>query len=325
VAGRVAIVMGALLVAGPAAADAQEPRVVAPGTVAGGVEVGGMTVEDATAKLDAELGPRTRRRVTVKVAGRAFSLSSQRARVRFDAARTAERAFYRGRAGEDHVPLAIEHSGKAVAGFVANVAARVGRPARNASVRITVTRIIRRRARNGLGVNQARLAKRLSFVLDHPTATRTLRARRRGVRPAVSGRDLLRRYATIVTVHRRGYRLRLFKGLRRAASFGIAVGRAGLETPTGLFRITSKQVNPPWHVPNRPWAGGLAGQTIPGGAPGNPLRARWLGIVDGVGIHGTSEEWSIGSRASHGCIRMRVRDVVRLYRRVPMGTPVLIR
>jgi lipoprotein-anchoring transpeptidase ErfK/SrfK len=44
-----------------------------------------------------------------------------------------------------------------------------------------------------------------------------------------------------------------------------------------------------------------------------------------VGIHGTAEEWSIGSRASHGCIRMRVSDVIELYRRVPVGTPVLIR
>ena len=69
----------------------------------------------------------------------------------------------------------------------------------------------------------------------------------------------------------------------------------------------------------------LAGKTTPGGAPSNPLRARWMGIVNGVGIHGTSEAGSIGSRASHGCIRMRVADVIDLYPRVPVGTPVLIR
>ena len=50
-----------------------------------------------------------------------------------------------------------------------------------------------------------------------------------------------------------------------------------------------------------------------------------MGIVSGVGIHGTSQEYSIGSRASHGCIRMRVADVIDLYPRVPVGTPVLIR
>ena len=50
-----------------------------------------------------------------------------------------------------------------------------------------------------------------------------------------------------------------------------------------------------------------------------------MGITNGVGIHGTSQEWSIGTRASHGCIRMRVADVIDLYPRVPVGTPVLIR
>jgi lipoprotein-anchoring transpeptidase ErfK/SrfK len=49
-----------------------------------------------------------------------------------------------------------------------------------------------------------------------------------------------------------------------------------------------------------------------------------MGITDGVGIHGTGEDASIGTRASHGCIRMHVGDVVALYKRVPVGTPVLI-
>jgi lipoprotein-anchoring transpeptidase ErfK/SrfK len=50
-----------------------------------------------------------------------------------------------------------------------------------------------------------------------------------------------------------------------------------------------------------------------------------MGLADGVGIHGTSEDWSIGSDASHGCIRMHVWDVKELYARVSVGTPVLIR
>jgi lipoprotein-anchoring transpeptidase ErfK/SrfK len=49
-----------------------------------------------------------------------------------------------------------------------------------------------------------------------------------------------------------------------------------------------------------------------------------MGIVNGVGIHGTAESGSIGTRASHGCVRMRVPDVIDLYPRVPIGTPVLI-
>ncbi len=73
-------------------------------------------------------------------------------------------------------------------------------------------------------------------------------------------------------------------------------------------------------MPNSPWAGDLAGTVIPGGAPNNPIRARWLGIYDGVGVHGTEARGSIGSNASHGCIRMLVEDVEKLYDEVPVGT-----
>ena len=74
-------------------------------------------------------------------------------------------------------------------------------------------------------------------------------------------------------------------------------------------------------MPQQCVAGSLAGQVIPGGAANNPLRARWLGIANGVGIHGTAEDWSIGTRASHGCIRMHVADVIDLYRRVRSARP----
>jgi len=106
--------------------------------------------------------------------------------------------------------------------------------------------------------------------------------------------------------------------------YGVAVGQPQYPTPRGRFSITSKQVNPVWSVPNSPWAGELAGTTVTGGSASNPLKARWMGIAGGVGIHGTGEDGSIGSRASHGCIRMHVSDVIALYQRVPVGTPVLI-
>ena len=65
------------------------------------------------------------------------------------------------------------------------------------------------------------------------------------------------------------------------------------------------------------------GERIPPG-PENPIKARWLGIEDGVGIHGTDETGSIGRRASHGCIRMLIPQVKELYATVPVGTPVYI-
>ena len=82
-------------------------------------------------------------------------------------------------------------------------------------------------------------------------------------------------------------------------------------------------MNPSWQVPNSSWAGSLAGRTIPPG-PDDPLKARWLGIFAGAGIHGTEELGSLGSAASHGCIRMSIPDVIQLYPQVPVGAPIYI-
>ena len=108
------------------------------------------------------------------------------------------------------------------------------------------------------------------------------------MRPAITHAGLARRNRTIVTIDRGGFRLRLFKRLRYDRSYPIAVGAAGFDTPSGLFRISDRRVNPSWTAPNRPWAGSYAGRTVPGGAPDNPLKARWLGVTGSVGIHGTA-------------------------------------
>ncbi len=76
-------------------------------------------------------------------------------------------------------------------------------------------------------------------------------------------------------------------------------------------------------MPNSPWAGKLAGKVIPPG-PDDPIKARWMGIFDGAGIHGTDEIGSLGSAASHGCVRMAIPDVEALYDQVDVGTPVFI-
>ena len=111
--------------------------------------------------------------------------------------------------------------------------------------------------------------------------------------------------------------------MRLAKTYLIAVGRAGLETPAGLYDINDKQIDPSWHVPNSSWAGSLAGQVIPPG-PDDPLKARWLGFWNGSGIHGTDSVWSLGTAASHGCIRMSIPDVEELYPQVPLHTPIYI-
>jgi len=105
-------------------------------------------------------------------------------------------------------------------------------------------------------------------------------------------------------------------------SYRVAVGQPRYPTPTGNFRIINKAKNPTWSPPPSPWADGL--EPVPPG-PDNPLGTRWMGLsARHVGIHGTYASGSIGTAASHGCIRMHISDVEALFDLVYVGTPVSI-
>ena len=287
--------------------------------------MGGLSVSEATTVLEQRLGKGLRSPVQVRVGSYRTRLGMRTLRLKFAPDRTARRAYRSGLKGELEVAPFVTYRRSAVRAFVAQVGRRLFVAPRNARLRITVRRMIRRKGRNGSALVQWRLRRAINRAVVDPLRSRRVEGRRRRVRPAITHAGLARRNRTIVTIDRGGFRLRLFKRLRYDRSYPIAVGAAGFDTPSGLFRIINKRVNPAWTAPNRPWAGSYAGRTVPGGAPDNPLRARWLGVTGSVGIHGTSESWSIGSRASHGCIRMHVSDVIDLYPRVPYGTPVLIR
>ena len=179
-------------------------------------------------------------------------------------------------------------------------------------------------ARDGLQLQQAALRRKLEETLVTPATRHTVKAKTKPTKPKVTTTEVDKKYGTALVVNRSDYTLKLYKNLKLVKTYGVAVGQQGLETPAGLYNIQDKQVDPVWNVPNSAWAGSLAGTTVPGGTPQNPLKARWMGIYNGAGIHGTSDDGSIGSAASHGCIRMHVPDVIDRYDRVPVGAPVYI-
>jgi len=163
----------------------------------------------------------------------------------------------------------------------------------------------------------------VELAAHHTGRRRVVELPTRVVHPDVSTTDLAKQYPAFITIDRSTFTLRLFRDLRFYKSYRIAVGRQGLETPAGEYEINDRQVNPSWHVPNSPWAGSLAGQIIPPG-PADPIKARWLGFYNGAGIHGTDDIGSLGTAASHGCIRMSIPDVEQLYPQVPLHTPIYV-
>lgn len=116
--------------------------------------------------------------------------------------------------------------------------------------------------------------------------------------------------------------LRLYRDGKVFKSYKVAVGQPAYPTPTGTYKVVNKQVDPTWMPPSSPWAKGLG--PIPPG-PGNPLGTRWIGTsAPAVGIHGTYADYSVGTAASHGCMRMHIKDVEELYTHVSVGMPVII-
>lgn len=97
--------------------------------------------------------------------------------------------------------------------------------------------------------------------------------------------------------------------------YAVAVGKESTPSPTGTFTIRDRVTDPTYYH---------AGEVIPPG-PGNPVGTRWIGLNKaGYGIHGTNEPRSVGKAASHGCIRMRRRDLEQLFAQVRAGDVVEI-
>jgi lipoprotein-anchoring transpeptidase ErfK/SrfK len=194
----------------------------------------------------------------------------------------------------------------------------------DATVSVAGGNIDRKPSREGRAVLANRLRRDVMNAMTGAHANRDLRIRTRKVKPKVTSDDLGERYPAVLIVNRDAFRLTLYKNLKPAKTYRIAVGQAGMDTPAGEYKIENKAENPAWHVPDSDWAGELRGKIIPPDDPRNPIEARWMAIYNGAGIHGTEAIASLGTRASHGCVRMAIPDVIELYDQVPVGSPVVI-
>jgi lipoprotein-anchoring transpeptidase ErfK/SrfK len=125
----------------------------------------------------------------------------------------------------------------------------------------------------------------------------------------------------LVVLHERW--LYLYNGAKLERKYRCAIGMARYPTPQGLFKVIKKSPNPTWRNPGSAWAHGMAKVIKPGYY--NPLGLRALYInSSGIRIHGTAKTSSMGRAASHGCIRLTNHNVLDIYPRVKVGTPVYI-
>ena len=312
---------------------------IADGVTVNGIDVGGLTPERARAKLSATLLDPLSRPVSVRYKGRRFTLTSEQAGVAVDIDGSVDRAMLastkgnlftrtwrevRGTELDARVEAKINYSEDAVRKVVERVKTKLEVEPRDAAVDLESGKVDPTPSRDGLAIRAAALRKAIRSELVDMGAVRIARVKTKVLEPKVTTEQLAAKYPSIIIVNRGAFKLTLYKDLEPVKTYGIAVGQVGLETPAGLYHIQNKAENPAWHVPTSDWAGDLAGTIVPGGTPQNPLKARWMGIYDGAGIHGTDASGSIGTAASHGCVRMLIPDVIELYDQVDVGAPVYI-
>jgi lipoprotein-anchoring transpeptidase ErfK/SrfK len=311
---------------------------IAEGITAAGIDIGGLKEEEAREKLTREVAYDLERPLKVRYKRRSFTLDPKRAAIRTNVEAMVDRAVERSREGNvvsrslrkitggevhEDIPVRVSYDRRAVTALVKRVERKINVPARDASVDFNGGSIQPVAGRNGKALDKGHLTDKIESALVEPTSERVVRARVTTTKPDVTTAELADKYPKIIVVSKGSTSVTLYERLKPVKTYQVAVGSPGYPTPSGRFAIQNKQIDPVWNVPNSEWAGELAGRSIPPG-PQNPLKARWMGIYGGAGFHGTADIGSIGSAASHGCVRMLIPDIVDLFNRVEVGTPVFV-
>jgi lipoprotein-anchoring transpeptidase ErfK/SrfK len=336
------VVLAGAAAAGVYAFDHGKRDTIAKGVKVNGVPVGGLHVAQARAKLRAALLEPLNRKVVVRHGDKRYVLRPSAAAIGLDVDGSVDKALAASREGsvlsrtwrelrgdrvDQDVAARITYSRPAVRKLVDRVAADLDTPARDAALDLSGGVVEPTPSASGVTVRQVPLRRAITRTLLSTGPRHPVRVRTSVVEPKVTTSQLAAKYPAVLVVHRSSFTLSLYKHLKLAKTYSVAIGMQGLETPAGLYHIQNKAVNPAWTEPNSDWvAPADRGKVVPGGTPENPLKARWLGIFNGAGIHGVdpSEYGTIGHAASHGCVRMRIPDVIDLYPQVPVGAPIYI-
>ena len=334
------VLLAVVLAAGMLIYDSSRKDVIASGVSIAGVDVGGLHAAAARTKLEHNLVAHLDEPVVVHVGGRHWTLTASEAGVHVDVANMVEQAVAASREGSivtrtfhglfgggssRNIAQVVSYSHQAVRNLASRVRAAVDRAPRDATVEPGSEGLKAVSSAVGVKVDSSALGARIDRALVGQAPSRLVHVPTHQTQPAITTANLASKYAAYIVIDRATFKLRFYAHLKLSRSYEIAVGMEGLETPAGLHHIEWEQVEPPWYVPKKAWAGALAGTVVPPG-PGDPLKARFMSFEGGAGIHGIdpSEYSSIGHDASHGCVRMRIPDVIDLYAKSPVGTPVYI-
>ncbi|HEV8564879.1 MAG TPA: L,D-transpeptidase/peptidoglycan binding protein [Actinomycetota bacterium] len=306
---------------------------ILPGVTVGGVDVGGMTRTEAIAAVTGQADQRLSAQITIVAGDQRWTRTPAELGMRAQVTRaveealgltntlgTAERVWHRlrGEPVDVQLDVSFKTSPGPVESFVAAAADSVSVEPRDASLTVDDGDVVARHSKPGLTLASEVARERIARALADGASRVTLPTK--NVKPKVTDENL----GPTIIVRRDVNRLFFYEGLKLSKSYPVATAAAGYVTPPGSWIVVNKAENPTWYNPAPDTWGANLPLMIPPG-PGNPLGTRALYLnAPGIRIHGTYDVNSIGTNASHGCIRMLMSDVEELYPMIPLGTPAYV-
>ena len=306
---------------------------ILPGVRIEGIDVSGMTREEAISAVRARADLELDREITVRVHGERFTVTARslgrRAWVEGAVDRALqvssefgwlERTWRRLRDDPIRRQISLRVGGDGGVGrFVRRTAREVFVEPTDASIDLEGDRLVFGKAKLGAGLDVKRAERLVAAALADGSSA--VRLSMHDVQPKVTPEAM----GPTIVVNVDTNTLDLYDGFRVEKTWDVATAKPGWITPNGEWTIYRKAENPTWYNPALDsWGAGIPA-VIPGG-PGNPMGTRALYITAPglIRIHGTSSPDSIGRYASHGCIRMHNEQIEQLYELVPVGTEVII-
>ena len=292
----------------------------------GGLPLSGLSGAEARAAIASATAVPSLSTIVVKGKGHTFKFSAKKAvKVNIDA--TLREAYD---ATDTVTPFELTPvfsiTSSVVSGWSNMIAKKVNRSRKDAYRTVKGHRLVLHAERIGYSVNKAKMTAKLKAVVASEIASpgvkpSTVSAAVTDLKPKVTRKNITKAILIVLSQ----FRIKLYKHGKIEKSYPCAIGQPAYPTPTGKFKVTGKVKFPTWHNPGSAWARNMPSY-IRGGA-NNPLGTRAIYTsASGIRMHGVpaSENWSIGHRASHGCLRMHRWDAEDLYPRVPVGIIVWI-
>jgi lipoprotein-anchoring transpeptidase ErfK/SrfK len=323
--------------------DYQSRGYIPKGVTIAGKDVGGMTEAQARAAIEEAVSAPLSRPLTITSDRKTFTLDPKGI-VTVDADSMIAEAYaprkgatFVARLGSDlggaQLPAQVAPkytvNQQLIDAWVAKTAAAVNRPSTDAVRTIDTEKykVTIKPATYGAKLDQPAASKLIVDTLMSDTAisgdnSQALNLATVRVKPHVVQSS----FKNVIIVSLSECKIRLFNGAKLVKSYPCAPGQSGYPTPKGDFKVVTKLANSSWINPHADWSASMPEVIGPG--PDNPMGVRKIGInFPGVFMHGIppGEFGSIGTHASHGCMRMYPSDVLDLFGRVKLGDPVYIR